>query len=187
MSFHYHVNWCKVSLLNSKTCIWAGIILICGGSQSFEYTSSCANESAQSWAVPKNIKKFCRVILCIVNRISWAMGIYICLIHYEDGEKRYILHPKRAKIDDAIVHPANKVTRGRGPPSLSLARKQGSLTIPLVPTFSDRFLNIFDISVSLCKMVCPTASNPPSVCGSWKADSLFKSRDFGSLKFLLHY
>ncbi|KAG4137497.1 hypothetical protein ERO13_D07G075350v2, partial [Gossypium hirsutum] len=28
---------------------------------------------------------------------------YICLIHYGDGEKRYILHPKRAIIGDTIV------------------------------------------------------------------------------------
>ena len=28
---------------------------------------------------------------------------YICLIHYRDGEKRYILHPKGAIIGDTIV------------------------------------------------------------------------------------
>ncbi|EYU33950.1 hypothetical protein MIMGU_mgv1a025173mg [Erythranthe guttata] len=28
---------------------------------------------------------------------------YICLIHYGDGEKRYILHPRRAIIEDTIV------------------------------------------------------------------------------------
>ncbi|KAL4381227.1 hypothetical protein AHAS_Ahas04G0112400 [Arachis hypogaea] len=28
---------------------------------------------------------------------------YICLIHYEDGEKRYILHPRGAIIGDTIV------------------------------------------------------------------------------------
>ena len=28
---------------------------------------------------------------------------YICLIHYGDGEKRYILHPRGAIIGDTIV------------------------------------------------------------------------------------
>ncbi|XVF10233.1 hypothetical protein REPUB_Repub07fG0165300 [Reevesia pubescens] len=28
---------------------------------------------------------------------------YICLIHYGDGEKRYILHPGRAIIGDTII------------------------------------------------------------------------------------
>nr|YP_009559543.1 ribosomal protein L2 [Diphasiastrum digitatum]AZU95340.1 ribosomal protein L2 [Diphasiastrum digitatum] len=28
---------------------------------------------------------------------------YICLVHYEDGEKRYILHPRGVKIGDTIV------------------------------------------------------------------------------------
>jgi large subunit ribosomal protein L2 len=28
---------------------------------------------------------------------------YICLIHYGDGEKRYILHPRGALIGDTIV------------------------------------------------------------------------------------
>lgn len=28
---------------------------------------------------------------------------YICLIHYGDGEKRYILHPRGARIGDTIV------------------------------------------------------------------------------------
>lgn len=28
---------------------------------------------------------------------------YICLIHYGDGEKRYILHPRGARIGDIIV------------------------------------------------------------------------------------
>ncbi|TYI72755.1 hypothetical protein E1A91_D07G081200v1 [Gossypium mustelinum] len=30
-------------------------------------------------------------------------NVYICLIHYGDGEKRYILHPRRAIIGDTIV------------------------------------------------------------------------------------
>lgn len=29
---------------------------------------------------------------------------YICLIHYGDGEKRYILHPRGAIIGDTIVY-----------------------------------------------------------------------------------
>lgn len=28
---------------------------------------------------------------------------YICLVHYEDGEKKYILHPRGVKIGDTIV------------------------------------------------------------------------------------
>ena len=29
---------------------------------------------------------------------------HICLIHYGDGEKRYILHPKGAEIGDTVVY-----------------------------------------------------------------------------------
>nr|YP_010217349.1 ribosomal protein L2 [Magnolia lacei]UBU95918.1 ribosomal protein L2 [Magnolia lacei] len=37
--------------------------------------------------------------------VSYTMGMdaYICLIHYGDGEKRYILHPRGAIIGDTIV------------------------------------------------------------------------------------
>ncbi|KAL9376425.1 hypothetical protein Peur_030545 [Populus x canadensis] len=28
---------------------------------------------------------------------------YFCLVHYRDGEKRYILHPRRAIIIDTII------------------------------------------------------------------------------------
>ncbi|KAG8473718.1 hypothetical protein CXB51_035588 [Gossypium anomalum] len=33
---------------------------------------------------------------------------YICLIHYRDGEKRYILHPRGAIIGDTISVPINR-------------------------------------------------------------------------------
>ncbi|KAL4397165.1 hypothetical protein AHAS_Ahas01G0164600 [Arachis hypogaea] len=36
---------------------------------------------------------------------------YICLIHYGDGEKRYILHPRGAIIGDTIVYGTEVPTR----------------------------------------------------------------------------
>jgi len=31
-----------------------------------------------------------------------TQNAYICLIHYEDGEKRYTLHPRGTIIEDTI-------------------------------------------------------------------------------------
>ncbi|KAL8520143.1 hypothetical protein ACS0TY_010895 [Phlomoides rotata] len=40
---------------------------------------------------------------------------YICLIHYGDGEKRYILHPRGAIIGDTIVQRCNSCMTTTGP------------------------------------------------------------------------
>jgi len=43
-------------------------------------------------------------VYCSHNRrIDPNRNAYICLIHYGDGEKRYILHPRGAIIGDTIV------------------------------------------------------------------------------------
>lgn len=39
---------------------------------------------------------------------------YICLIHYRDGEKGYILHPRGARIGDTIISGTKKVPISMG-------------------------------------------------------------------------
>jgi ribosomal protein L2 len=50
---------------------------------------------------PKNEKRRGRIVTIEYDPNQNA---YICRIHYGDGEKRYILHPRRSIIGDTIVY-----------------------------------------------------------------------------------